>query len=60
MLLWIAQGQSKNYGAKEVNIIYRRAEEQMPAEKKEIMEAKSEGIKFLFQNNIVEIKGKIK
>lgn len=60
MLLWIAQGQSKNYGAKEVNIIYRRAEEQMPAEKKEIMEAKAEGIKFLFQNNIVEIKGKNK
>lgn len=29
----------------------------MPAEKKEIAEAKDEGIKFLFQNNIVEIKG---
>ena len=29
----------------------------MPAEKKEIAEAKEEGIKFLFQNNIVEIKG---
>lgn len=29
----------------------------MPAEKKEIEEAKKEGIKFLFQNNIVEIKG---
>lgn len=28
----------------------------MPAEKKEIEEAKKEGIKFLFQNNIVEIK----
>ena len=29
----------------------------MPAEKKEIEDAKNEGIKFLFQNNIVEIKG---
>ena len=32
----------------------------MPAEKKEIEEAKQEGIQFLFQNNIVEIKGKQK
>lgn len=47
----------KKLGAKEVNVIYRRAEEQMPAEKKEIAEAKEEEIKFLFQNNIVEIKG---
>ena len=47
----------KKLGAKEVNVIYRRAEEQMPAEKKEIAEAKEEGIKFLFQNNIGEIKG---
>ena len=29
----------------------------MPAEKKEIADAKEEGIYFLFQNNIVEIKG---
>ena len=42
-------------GAKEVYIIYRRSEEQMPAEKKEIEEAKEDGIKFLFQNNIVKI-----
>lgn len=32
----------------------------MPAEKKEVKEAKEEGIRFLFQNNIVEIKGKSK
>ena len=32
----------------------------MPAEKKEIAEAKEEGINFLFKNNIVEIKGKNK
>ena len=46
----------KRLGAKKVNIIYRRAEEQMPAEIKEIEEAKNEEINFLFQNNIVEIK----
>lgn len=45
----------KRLGAKETYIIYRRAEEQMPAEKKEIEEAKTEKIKFLFQNNIVKI-----
>ena len=48
----------KRLGAKEVEIIYRRAEEQMPAEKKEIEEAKEEGIEFLFQNNIIKILGK--
>lgn len=47
----------KRLGAKDVFVIYRRAEEQMPAEKKEIKEAKEEGIKFLFQNNIVRIIG---
>ena len=50
----------KRLGAKEVKIIYRRAEEQMPAEVKEIAEAKEEGIEFLFQNNIVKIIGKDK
>lgn len=45
-------------GAKKVTIIYRRAEEQMPAERKEIEEAKNEGIEFLFQTNIIEIFGK--
>ena len=47
----------KRLGAQEVKIIYRRAEEQMPAETKEIQEAKEEGIEFLFQNNIVKILG---
>lgn len=45
----------KKMGAKEVYVIYRRAEEQMPAEIKEIEEAKEEGIIFLFKNNIVKI-----
>ena len=44
-------------GAKKVFVIYRRAEEQMPAERKEIEDAKKEGIEFLFQNNIVKIMG---
>ena len=47
-------------GAKNVKIIYRRAEEQMPAEEKEIEEAKKDGIEFLFQNNISKILGKEK
>lgn len=50
----------KRLGAQEVKVIYRRAEEQMPAESKEIEEAKQEGIEFLFQNNIVKILGKDK
>lgn len=45
----------KRKGAQEVYVIYRRAEEQMPAERKEIEEAKEEGIQFLFQHNIVKI-----
>ena len=47
----------KRKNAKSVKVIYRRAEEQMPAEKKEIEDAKKEGIEFLFQNNIVKIIG---
>ncbi|MBO5477208.1 MAG: NAD(P)-dependent oxidoreductase [Clostridia bacterium] len=47
----------KKLGAKKVSVIYRRAEEQMPAERKEIEDAKKEGIEFLFQNNIVKIIG---
>ena len=50
----------KRLGAQEVKVIYRRSEEQMPAESKEIQEAKEEGIEFLFQNNIVKILGENK
>ena len=50
----------KRLGAQEVKVIYRRAEEQMPAEAKEIQEAKDEGVEFLFQNNIVKILGENK
>jgi len=48
----------KRLGAQDVKVIYRRAEEQMPAETKEVQEAKEEGVQFLFQNNIVKIIGK--
>ena len=47
----------KRKGAKEVVIVYRRAKEQMPAEEKEVIDAESEEIKILFQNNIVKING---
>ncbi len=47
----------KKLGAEEVKIIYRRAEKQMPAEKKEIENAKKEGIELLFQTNVVKILG---
>jgi len=50
----------KRLGAEHVYVIYRRAEEQMPAELKEIKEAKEEGIEFKFLNNIVKIIGKEK
>ena len=50
----------KKLGAKNVSVIYRRQEAQMPAEIKEIKDAKDEGIEFLFQNNVVKILGKDK
>jgi len=45
----------KRLGAKEVKVVYRRAEKQMPAERKEIEEAKKEGIEFLFQTNMIKV-----
>lgn len=47
----------KGLGANEVTVIYRRSEKQMPAEKKEIEDAKEEGIDFLFQTNLVKVIG---
>lgn len=47
----------KRLGAKQVVVIYRRSELEMPAEVKEISEAKQEGIQFLFQTNITKILG---
>lgn len=40
-----------------VKIVYRRSENEMPAELKEIKEAKEEGIEFILQTNILKING---
>lgn len=48
---------AKQKGAKKVYVVYRRSEKEMPAEKKEVEEAKEEGIEFIFQNNILQILG---
>ena len=45
----------KRLGAKHVLVVYRRAEKQMPSERKEIEEAKKEGIEFLFQTNMIKV-----
>lgn len=42
-------------GAKEVNVIYRRTEKEMPAEEIEIKESKEEGVIYKFLTNPVEI-----
>lgn len=47
----------KKMGAKEVTVIYRRSEKEMPAEPKEIAEAKKENVKFLFKTNMLKILG---
>ncbi len=48
---------AKRLGAENVYIIYRRAEEQMPARKEEIHHAKEEGILFNLLRNPVAIHG---
>ena len=45
----------KRLGAKEVKVVYRRSEKQMPAERKEIEDAKKEGIEFLFLTNMIQV-----
>lgn len=50
----------KRLGANKVIVIYRRSEEEMPAEKLEIKEAKEENVDFLFQTNILKIIGEDK
>lgn len=47
----------KRQGAKQVVVIYRRSKLEMPAEEKEIQDAKTEGVEFLFQTNITKILG---
>lgn len=48
---------AKKHGSSKVLIIYRRNEEQTPANRKEIEAAKNEGVEFLFQTNIIKIHG---
>ena len=43
--------------AKETYVVYRRSEDEMPADKMEVAEAKEEGVKFLFLNAPAEIIG---
>ena len=45
-------------GAKETYIIYRRSQDEMPADKAEVAEAMAEGVQFKFLNAPVEITGK--
>ena len=45
----------KRQGAKNICVVYRRSEKQMPAETKEIEEAREEGIEFLFQTNMIKV-----
>ena len=45
----------KRLGAENVYVVYRRSEKQMPAETKEIEEAREEGIEFLFQTNMIKV-----
>ena len=47
----------KRLGAKKVVVVYRRSENEMPAEIKEIKEAKDEGVEFLFHTNLIKIIG---
>ena len=47
-------------GASEVGIIYRRSRSEMSAEMNDIRAAKKEGIKFLFQTNVIKVIGKDK
>ena len=41
----------------DVTVVYRRKEEDMPADPEEVKEAKTEGIEFLFEHKPLEIEG---
>lgn len=48
---------ARRMGAKNVMLVYRRSEEEMPARLEEVKHAKEEGIKFLTLNNPIEYLG---
>lgn len=47
-------------GAKRVIVVYRRSEKEMPADLKEIEEAKEDGVEFLFLTTITKVLGEDK
>ena len=47
-------------GAKDVYIVYRSSEDDITADKKEVEEAKEDGVKFLFLKTITEVVGSAK
>jgi len=47
----------KRYKNTTVTVLYRRSEELMPADKKEVNDAKNEGIEFVFLTQILKING---
>ena len=47
----------KRLGAQKVYVIYRRNEKDMPADNKEIEEAKKDGIEFIYNTNVIKIIG---
>ncbi len=47
----------KRKGAKKSIIVYRRSEEEMPADLKEIVDAKADGVEFIFNTNVIKILG---
>ena len=44
-------------GAKSVTCIYRRDEDNMPGSRKEVINAKEEGVNFVFNSQPIEILG---
>lgn len=47
----------KRLGAKEVTIVYRRSKNEMPVSQEELIAAEKEGIKFIYQTNIIKVIG---
>ena len=46
---------ARRLGAEQVDVIYRRSEEEMPARREEVAHAKEEGVNFLFLHNPLAI-----
>ena len=57
ILLWTVTGLPIRQGAKSVTCIYRRDEDNMPGSRKEVINAKEEGVNFVFNSQPIEILG---